>query len=87
MNHLQILHNKAANRTDALDNLNWCPLSSRRKFHCCSFVFKALNNEIDFVFEAKAAQDIHELLYHTIDSVNKSLLRDDYRNWGQQRSQ
>ena len=76
MNHLQILHNKAANRTDALDNLNWCPLSSRRKFHCCSFVFKALNNEIDFVFEAKAAQDIHELLYHTIDSVNKSLLKD-----------
>ena len=94
MNHLQILHNKAAkcvldmpnyaSSTEALDSLNWCPLSSRRRFHRCSFVFKALNNEVDFAFKAKAAQDIH-----SYDTRRKSLLRlpTCKTNWGQQRSQ
>ena len=76
INHLQILHNKAANRTDALDNLNWCPLSSRRRFHCCSFVFKALNNEIDFVFEAKAAQDIHSYCRDSKDHNEYTFIAD-----------
>ena len=60
MNHLQMLHNKAAkcvldmpsyaSSTEAWDSLNWCPLSSRRRFHRWSFVFNALNNEVDFSY-------------------------------------
>ena len=95
MNGLQILHNKAAkcildipsyaSSTEALDMLNWCPLSSRRRFHRCSFVFKALNSEVDFLFsEVRAAQDIHQY-----DTRRKSMMRLPFckTKWGQQRSQ
>ena len=94
MNHLQILQNKVAkcildmpsyaSSTEALHSLKWCPLSTRRRFGCCYFVFKALNNEVDFAFEAKAARDIH-----SYDTRRKSLLRLPAckTNWGQQRSQ
>ena len=58
MAKLQILQNKAAklildrpwfsSATSALHELGWKPLSNRRFYHCCLYVFKCLNNLVDY---------------------------------------
>jgi hypothetical protein len=69
MNDLQILHNKTAksvldlpidaSSSQALTMLKWYPLSYRRQFHRCSFVYKALNNNVDFNMEEIKGSDLH----------------------------
>ena len=48
-----------ASSSQALTMLKWYPLSYRRQFHRCSFVYKALNNNVDFNMEETKGNDLH----------------------------
>ena len=73
MDSLQTLENKAAklildehprySATEALRRLKWTTLKTRRHNHRCIFIYKCLNNLIDFKFELTKNEDIHS--YYT----------------------
>ena len=91
MDHLQVLHNKAARLTldlhplssakEALKLLHWQPLSRRRFVHRCLIIHKCLNKGVDFDFNFKYVAGIHK--YNTLNKQNLYLER-VYRNWGKQ---
>ena len=91
MNHLQVLHNKAAkiildahplsSASESLRSLNWQPLTTRRHFHRCLIMHKCLNNDVDFKFYFKFSFDIHS--YNTRNKQNIHLERVK-KNWGKQ---
>ena len=70
MNSLQVLENKAAkiilnqhprySSTEALRELKWTTLTTRRHNHRCMFTFKCMNGLIDFDFDLTKNEDIHE---------------------------
>ena len=70
MNSLQVLENKAAkiilnqhprySSTEALRELKWITLTTRRHNHRCMFTFKCMNGLIDFDFDLTKNEDIHE---------------------------
>ena len=91
MDHLHVLHNKAAkiildahplwSASESLQLLNWQPLSIRRHFHRCHMMYRCLNNIVDFKLNFQNLSDIHS--YNT---RNKRNLHLDHvkRNWGKQ---
>ena len=91
MDHLQILHNKAAkiildahplsSASESLQLLNWQPLSTRRHFHRCLMMYRCLNNIVDFKLNFQYLSDIHS--YNTRNKQNLHLDHDK-RNWGKQ---
>ena len=70
MNSLQVLENKAAkiilnqhprySSTEALRELKWTTLTTRRHNHRYMFTFKCMNGLIDFDFDLTKNEDIHE---------------------------
>ena len=91
MDHLQVLHNKAAkiildvhplsSASESLQLLNWQPLWIRRHFHRCLIMHKCLNNNVDFKFNFQYSSDIHS--YNTRSKQNLHL-KHVKRNWGKQ---
>ena len=89
MAKLQILQNKAAklildrpwfsSATSALHELGWKPLSNRRFYHRCLYVFKCLNNLVDYDVNFLYNRDIHN---HNTRVKNKLRLPRVKRNWG-----
>ena len=89
MAKLQILQNKAAklildrpwfsSATSALHKLGWKPLSNRRFYHRCLYVFKCLNNIVDYDVNFLYNRDIHN---HNTRAKNKLRLPRVKRNWG-----
>ena len=69
MNSLQVLQNKAANlildkhprysSTEALQELKWSTLVTRRHNNRCTFIFKCMHGLIDFDFNLTKNEDIH----------------------------
>ena len=89
MAKLQILQNKAAklildrpwfsSATSALNELGWKPLSNRRFYPRCLYVFKCLNNLVDYDANFLYNRDIHN---HNTRVKNKLRLPRVKRNWG-----
>ena len=89
MAKLQILQNKEAklildrpwfsSATSALHELGWKPLSNRRFYHRCLYVFKCLNNLVDYDVNFLYNRDIHN---HNTRVKNKLRLPRVKRNWG-----
>ena len=92
MDHLQILQNNAAriildmpkyfSASKALEQLNWKPLSARRRRHRCIAIFKCLNKLADFDFNLIRNTDVHS--YNTRSSNDINIPR-SRTNWGKQR--
>ena len=71
MNSLQVLENKAAKLildkhprysfTEALRELKWSTLATRRHNHRCTFIYKCMHGLIDFDFDLAKNEDVH---YH-----------------------
>ena len=90
MAKLRILQNKAAklildrpwfsSATSALHELGWKPLSNRRFYHRCLYVFKCLNNLVDYHVNFLYNRDIHN---HNTRVKNKLRLPRVKRNWGE----
>ena len=72
MKNLQILQNKAAkiildqpfqaSATQALKTLRWIKLKQRRTFHCCMFVHKCVNGNIDYDFNFRRNSHYHSYI-------------------------
>ncbi len=59
-----------ASSSQALSTLHWHPMSHRRKFHRCCFVYKILNNMVDSSTHETIGSDLH-----CYDTRNKMLVR------------
>ena len=92
MNDLQVQQSKAAkiilnqpifsSSTEALDSLKWKRLSHRRHAHRCIFIFKSLNNLINFDIDLILNTKIHQ--YNTRQSRLFHLPK-IRTNWGKQK--
>ena len=92
MNDLQIQQNKAAkilldkakysSATDALEILKWKRLDQRRHMHRCVFIFRCLNDMIDFDVNFRQNSAFHN--YKT-RQCNKLRLPAPKTNWGRQK--
>ena len=90
--NLQILQNKAAkiildrqlhsSASEALDSLGWKPLHLRRRFHCCTMIFKCSNGFIDFNFNFVRNNTIHNYNMRSREDFHLPRVR---TNWGKQR--
>jgi len=92
MNNLQIQQNKAAkiildkakysSATIALEILKWKRLDERRHMHRCIFIFRCLNDIIDFDFNLR-----HNTAFHNYNTrqCNKLRLPGPKTNWGKQK--
>ena len=91
MNNLQIQQNKAAkiileakysSATNALEILKWKRLDERRHMHRWIFIFRCLNDIIDFDFNLK-----HNTAFHNYNTrqCNKLHLPAPKTNWGKQK--
>ena len=65
--------------TSALNELGWKPLSNCRFYHRCLYVFKCLNNLVDYDVDFLYNRDIH---HHNTRVKNKLRLPRVKRNWG-----
>ena len=89
MQNLQVLQNKVAKEildlgyysssTKALDVLKWKPLDHRRKTHRCIFLYKYMNNDIDYDFDIKLNKDYHNYNTRTKNNIRKNKSN---RKWG-----
>ena len=89
MDTLQILQNRAAkiilgrdlrdSATQALKDLNWLTLVKKRTIDRCIFVYKCLNNLIEFDFGFKSFKNRH--YYNTRDKQNLAFELSK-TNWG-----
>ena len=79
---LQLLQNKAAKTNLSLPSFSssegsikytWSTLLKRRLFHRCVFVFKYVNDLVDFNFDTKRNYDVHS--YNTCGKTNFYLPR------------
>ena len=69
MNSLQVLENKAAklildkhprySSTEAVGELKWSTLATRRHNHRCTFIYKCMHGLIDFDFDLAKNEDVH----------------------------
>ena len=69
MDSLQIVQNKAAkvilglpvfsSSSEALNELGWKTLESRRKFYLCTTIYKLCHGQIDHVFSFMAKKELH----------------------------
>ena len=92
MNDLQVQQNKAAklildrpkysSATEALEELEWKHLDHRRHLHRCVFIFRCLHNIIDFNFNFRQNNDIHN--HNTRQSKNLHLSAPK-TNWAKQK--
>ena len=89
MNDLQVQQNKAAkiildkekysSATAALETLKWKRLDQRRLLHRCVFIFKCLNQIVDFSLDLKHNTDIHSYNICQCDNLHLPAAK---TNWG-----
>ena len=92
MNDLQVQQNKAAkiildkekysSATAALETLKWKRLDQRRLLHRCVFIFKCLNQIVDFSLDLKHNTDIHSYNIRQRDNLHLPAAK---TNWGKQK--
>ena len=92
MSDLQIQQNKAAkiildkakysSATNALEIIKWKRLDERRHMHRCVFIFRCLNDTIDFDFNLN-----HDTAFYNYNThqCNKLHLPAPKTNWGKQK--
>ena len=92
MHNLQVLQNNAARTildypkyfsgTEALAQLNWMPLSERRRQHRCIGIYKCINKYIKYQFNLVQNVEIHS---HNTRRRQDLHLPRSRTNWGKQR--
>ena len=90
MRCLQVLQNNTAciildlpalsSATQALNSLNWKPLSERRSHHRCIFMYKMINNRIGYDCQLTCNQDFH---HYNTRSKRNVYIPQAKRRWGQ----